>query len=428
MNTLPKMTGDIAGPTGTRAGSDEETPTKTDKVEQGHGDHGAASVEASLLPADARNDERIPQLAEVRQAVFRVLRYAVAQTNAQIDETLIKTTVAVLHKDPETLTPEEEALLWKNYNMLSMLVFPATNESIRIAEQIDEDQRNRAGQVFPTKRLPAALECRKQLRRVVFWLVGILLFFIVLQSYVILLTDVLRGVEQHNTALNSLEQQLKEIKTVKPDIEEDNPNLTDIEGKRANLDAKVIASFDMLIRLSLPWRWLYTNPQKQEHPLIKATASEIPGTTGQTNSKKAENPSVEKQHYQRIAVEQAARSVLQMLNYYLLPLVLGLLGAVAFIVRRLLSSLASTSYTLNSGRRYAMRLALGALLGVISGIFLAPEQTQLQPFNLPLVVFAFLMGYSVEFAFSVFDALIERGRQAFSSNEARPGAQAKDGK
>jgi hypothetical protein len=49
----------------------------------------------------------------------------------------------------------------------------------------------------------------------------------------------------------------------------------------------------------------------------------------------------------------------------------------------------------------------------------------LQPFNLPLVVFAFLMGYSVEFAFSVFDALIERGRQAFSSNEARPGAQAK---
>ncbi|WP_448873684.1 hypothetical protein [Desulfobulbus propionicus] len=48
--------------------------------------------------------------------------------------------------------------------------------------------------------------------------------------------------------------------------------------------------------------------------------------------------------------------------------------------------------------------------------------------NLPLVVFAFLMGYSVEFAFSVFDALIERGRQAFSSNEARPGAQAKDGK
>jgi type II secretory pathway component PulM len=98
--------------------------------------------------------------------------------------------------------------------------------------------------------LPAALECRKQLRRVVFWLVGILLFFIVLQSYVILLTDVLRGVEQHNTALNSLEQQLKEIKTVKPDIEEDNPNLTDIEGKRANLDAKVIASFDMLIRLS----------------------------------------------------------------------------------------------------------------------------------------------------------------------------------
>ncbi len=75
-----------------------------------------------------------------------------------------------------------------------------------------------------------------------------------------------------------------------------------------------------------------------------------------------------------------------------------------------------------------MRLALGALLGMISGIFLAPEQNQLQPFNLPLVVLAFLMGYSVEFAFSIFDALIERGRKAVITEDPQPGSQAIDGK
>jgi hypothetical protein len=337
------------------------------------------------------------QRAEVQQSVFRVLRYAVSQTNIKIDDTLVDTTVAVLHKAPESLTPEEEALLWKNYNTLSMLVYPATSEGIRIAEQIDEDQRNRAEQGLEAKRLPAALECRKQLRRVVFWLASILLFFIAFQCYVILLTDILSGVERHETALNSLTAQLKEIKTVKPDIDPDDPAIVEIDGKITNLDAKLVANFDMLIQLSLPWQWLYSHSVKND------------------------NPSAKDRHYQRIAVEQASRSVLQMFNYYLLPLILGLLGAVAFIVRRLLSSLASTSYTLNSGRRYAMRLALGALLGVISGIFLAPEQTRLQPFNLPLVVLAFLMGYSVEFAFSIFDALIERGRKAVSSGDSQPG-------
>jgi len=39
---------------------------------------------------------------------------------------------------------------------------------------------------------------------------------------------------------------------------------------------------------------------------------------------------------------------------------------------------------------------------------------------LPLVTLAFLMGYSVEFAFSAFDGLIERGRQALKQPDAAP--------
>jgi len=48
------------------------------------------------------------------------------------------------------------------------------------------------------------------------------------------------------------------------------------------------------------------------------------------------------------------------------------------------------------------------------------DQPSLQGFNLPLVTLAFLMGYSVEFAFSAFDGLIERGRQALKQPDAAP--------
>ena len=246
------------------------------------------------------------------------------------------------------------------------------------------------------KRSPAVKECQNQLKRVVFWLTGILLVFFILQTYVILLSDVLRSIELHQTALASLNSQIKELKTVKPEIAEDDAAINGLREKEKSLIYKVTASFDMLFILSSPWQILYTNDDTKE-------------TGSPTNN-----------HRQRIATEQASKSVLQVLNYYFLPLILGLLGAIAFIVRKLLNSLATTSYTLNSGRRYGMRLALGALLGVMSGIFIAPDQPQLQSFNLSLVVLAFLMGYSVEFAFSIFDAIIERGRQAVSSTEPSP--------
>lgn len=382
----------------------EMTTEAADNVENSAFDGQPVEPGPSEPPEKTGTDQRFSQLAQIQHDLYRILRFAVSQTNLTVDKALINSTVSVLHKSPKTFTREEEELLWENFNTLSTLIAPATNESIRIAELIDEDQRSRTQLGMAAKRAPAVLECCKQLRRVMLCLLGVLLLFIVLQSYVILLTDVLRSIEQNNNDLDTVSQQIHDIKTVKPDLVDEDPNLQEQIQKRTNLDAKVNANYDMLIRLSAPWHWLYTGSQDPEALSLNQELSH------------------------KIAVEQAAKSILQVLNYYLLPLILGLLGAVAFIVRSLLRSLSTTSYTLNSGRRHAMRLALGALLGVISGIFLAPEQTDLQPFKLSLVVLAFLMGYSVEFAFSIFDALIERGRKAVIASDTQPGAQAKNDK
>jgi len=61
-----------------------------------------------------------------------------------------------------------------------------------------------------------------------------------------------------------------------------------------------------------------------------------------------------------------------------------------------------------------MRVCLGGLLGVIGGIMFSLDETELETYSLSTVVVAFLMGYSVEFAFTLFDRLIERGKSLFT--------------
>ena len=93
---------------------------------------------------------------------------------------------------------------------------------------------------------------------------------------------------------------------------------------------------------------------------------------------------------------------------------LGLLGALAFVIRGILDSFSKSSFILGARRRWGMRVALGPLLGLISGIVIAPDIQDFKELSFSPLVWGFLMGYSVEFAFSLFDFLIQKGRSAVS--------------
>ncbi len=65
-----------------------------------------------------------------------------------------------------------------------------------------------------------------------------------------------------------------------------------------------------------------------------------------------------------------------------------------------------------------MRVALGSALGLISGIVISPDIKNFQSATFSPLVWGFLMGYSVEFAFALFDSLIEKGRKAINPSTA----------
>ena len=115
---------------------------------------------------------------------------------------------------------------------------------------------------------------------------------------------------------------------------------------------------------------------------------------------------------ERATFFEGAKSTLRLCNYLVLPLILGTLGSVAYVIRSILDSFSKASLTFGSNRRGSMRVYLGALLGLISGVIIAPDIKEIQAISYSPLLWAFLMGYSVEFAFTFFDALIARGRSA----------------
>ncbi len=92
---------------------------------------------------------------------------------------------------------------------------------------------------------------------------------------------------------------------------------------------------------------------------------------------------------------------------FVLPILFGAIGAVAYVIRTISDQISSTTFSNSSPIRHVMRVMLGALMGAVIGLFVGLT-AQL---SLPPLALAFLAGYSVEAVFSMFDGLVARFRQ-----------------
>jgi len=113
---------------------------------------------------------------------------------------------------------------------------------------------------------------------------------------------------------------------------------------------------------------------------------------------------------------QEARFGLQALQLYLLPLLYGLLGATAYVLRALTTEIRSLTYEIESNIRYRLRIQLGALSGLAVGWFTDAQTASslaFSSFSLSPLALAFLAGYSVELLFAIMDRLIS----AFSTSD-----------
>jgi hypothetical protein len=105
------------------------------------------------------------------------------------------------------------------------------------------------------------------------------------------------------------------------------------------------------------------------------------------------------------AMSFEAQSMIDRMNQVVLPMLLGLLGAYAYVLRAMTRDIRSHTFQPNALLHHVVRLSLGALAGIAVGWFLTPQQLGLDK-NAPTWVLAFLAGYGTDSLFALLDRLI----------------------
>lgn len=109
------------------------------------------------------------------------------------------------------------------------------------------------------------------------------------------------------------------------------------------------------------------------------------------------------------AIEQieAARTVAARMSEIYLPLLLGWLGAQAFVLRRMTREISEYAFAKSSALRHIIRLGLGALAGFASTWLLSTKLIGMdQAGQLPVWALAFVAGYGIELVFSFMDRIV----------------------
>ncbi len=141
----------------------------------------------------------------------------------------------------------------------------------------------------------------------------------------------------------------------------------------------------------------------EEDPLRILTASR--GSAATTGREAPTAGTDSRRRYADNLALLASRSALSTFNQYVLPLLYGLVGALAFILRTLSREMAAVTYSPADNLRYGLRWPLGMLAGITVGWFFDPESltgvAAIQPLGL-----AFLAGYGVELLFAGLDRIV----------------------
>lgn len=90
----------------------------------------------------------------------------------------------------------------------------------------------------------------------------------------------------------------------------------------------------------------------------------------------------------------------------LLPIVLGIMGACAYVVRLISDQIKDTTFSATSPIRHLVRVALGGLAGVVIGF-----GGVVTDIGLSSAALAFIAGYAVEPVFSTLDGIAEKFRR-----------------
>lgn len=339
-----------------------------------------------------------------KKTVDRLLVYAAKNPKIMLDGAFLTKTVPVLRKDSKDFSIEDEIILWSSYHELVQLVTPATDYSILIAHKLNKemgasDPKPKSWEeLFKFWKQPKSNLCKSvnkcilELAFIVLALIVSIIIYILIQSYCGALSTALT---ESDNIFKEWQVQQNLSAEVKIDQANDQGNM---KFSLILLNYQYAASLRVLVDITQSFLNL-------TH--LDARSSNLSTLYCKNLMSNAQDPVYLTTCH--TFQKNYANLLYIILSQYLLPLILGIVGSTAYIVRSVLDQLQTNSYLPAAQGKLTMRIFLGGLLGVITGIFISSgDSNELHKFNLNLVMLSLIMGYSVDVAFSLFDRIVER--------------------
>ena len=350
---------------------------------------------------------------KVRDDVANLLKYGVKKPGIDIPRDFLQRTVPLLYRRADELGEADHVQLWNAYNQLSQWLKPATAESIAVADELNDPRNHHVGRDLT----------------ILLWLVIVIVCFVFgVQLYSTLIDN---SLADYRKLYADYERVVDEEKVASQILEKNNPPptgnagqpsshktaddvepLRSIRARKNNLEDELLLSAKTQCKLQyieFPF-WL------RDIKLSLAGARSFcdnPDEWMKTawpdgkprNCPQGCNLGIVKE------VANSGQALHVVFNSLVSPLLLGFLGAAAFLTRSTLNQVAESSFTRSWRGRMPMRLLLGGLLGVLGPQLYSAGR--MEGIGLGLSLFAFLLGYSVDLAFSLFDRLIATIQKAF---------------
>ncbi len=328
-------------------------------------------------------------------------------------------------------SPAEEARFWTALNKLARAVRPVTVASIKASTEYGGSSHDRTRRVVQRYRRATLGVLLLLLLAQIYWLIG---------NNFATQIDTLQG--DVSTQMDTLARLQGRLRAVEVDLEEESGRLialmsadrpeevllparrrvTELSRQQQELEVEIARSERLLEAATnmlassqiLLQGWdIFTG---EEDPLRILTASRERATTTGKETAAAADP---RRRYADNLTLLASRSALSTFNQYVLPLLYGLVGALAFILRTLSREMAAVTYSPADNLRYSLRWPLGMLAGITVGWFFDPESLTGLAAIQPLAL-AFLAGYGVELLFAGLDRIVS----AFTGGDGKSRAAA----
>jgi hypothetical protein len=335
-----------------------------------------------------------------------IVRFA-AEKIDQLDNNIVLTLESARESAASNnWTPAISQNFWSAYHDLCIAIRPVTIECLAAARSAVP-----SFDIWRLRRKSTTLPARTSARYL--WLLfGTLTLSIPLQFYVWVSAIEAKRIDDLTTSLKTSYTQFVDVHDKLENFLDEDESKNQVPFKRPEEGSQValLCHAEQAFNSDIS-RLIISAQELNQYSLTRILITEDPVSLAQCYSVWSAPYGSTIDRYQRALaesgkVQEIANLESGVILSFILPVLFGFIGAITFVVREISNQVKASTFSPVSPLRHLMRATLGALAGVVVGLFTGLSTK----FDLPPLAFAFLAGYGVESLFSMFDGIISKFR------------------